>query len=323
MDIKKFLESEYSYENFKKFIFDKFYGFEENNIDYEEPDTNIEQKHILKYKFMGSCQLDDKKEIGFFEVITTEKTDIENNRVSLGNILKNKASNELLDSAIAVFYNPNNPSVWRLSFIKFSYDENDKKEVSNLKRFTYVLGKNIPIKTAYNQLKNLKYPSLIELEEAFSVDKVTKEFYAGLVTLYNDFLDTYLKYPNRSEQYENSKKEFAIRLIGRLLFIKFLNKKSLVPNSIFTVEKDYYNEVLEPLFFEKLNTPKKDRKPEFKDEQIPFLNGGLFEPLGLDFYDYRGMSNFYRGELIISDNFFEEFYSHLANYNFTIDENSL
>ncbi|MDX9813715.1 MAG: N-6 DNA methylase [Sulfurimonadaceae bacterium] len=323
MDIKKFLESQYSYENFKKFIFDKFYGFEENNIDYEEPDTNIEQKHILKYKFMGSCQLDDKKEIGFFEVITTEKTDIENNRVSLGNILKNKASNELLDSAIAVFYNPNNPSVWRLSFIKFSYDENDKKEVSNLKRFTYVLGKNIPIKTAYNQLKNLKYPSLIELEEAFSVDKVTKEFYAGLVTLYNDFLETYLKYPNRSEQYENSKKEFAIRLIGRLLFIKFLNKKSLVPNSIFTVEKDYYNEVLEPLFFEKLNTPKKDRKPEFKDEQIPFLNGGLFEPLGLDFYDYKGMSNFYRGDLIISDKFFEEFYSHLANYNFTIDENSL
>lgn len=323
MDIKKFLESEYSYENFKKFIFDKFYGFEENNIDYEEPDTNIEQKHILKYKFMGSCQLDDKKEIGFFEVITTEKTDIENNRVSLGNILKNKASNELLDSAIAVFYNPNNPSVWRLSFVKFNYDENDKQQVSNLKRFTYVLGKNIPIKTAYNQLKNLKYPSLIELEEAFSVDKVTKEFYAGLVTLYNDFLDTYLKYPNRSEQYENSKKEFAIRLIGRLLFIKFLNKKSLVPNSIFTVEKDYYNEVLEPLFFEKLNTPKKDRKPEFKDEQIPFLNGGLFEPLGLDFYDYRGMSNFYRGDLIISDKFFEEFYSHLANYNFTIDENSL
>ena len=93
MDIKKFLESEYSYENFKKFIFDKFYGFEENNIDYEEPDTNIEQKHILKYKFMGSCQLDDKKEIGFFEVITTEKTDIENNRVSLGNILKNKYKN--------------------------------------------------------------------------------------------------------------------------------------------------------------------------------------------------------------------------------------
>lgn len=323
MDIKKFLESEYSYENFKKFIFDKFYGFEENDIEYEEPDTNIEQKHILKYKFMGSCQLDDKKEIGFFEVITTEKTDIENNRVSLGNILKNKASNELLDSAIAVFYNPNNPSVWRLSFIKFSYDKNDKQQVSNLKRFTYVLGKNIPIKTAYNQLKNLKYPSLIELEEAFSVDKVTKEFYAGLVTLYNNFLDIYLKYPNRSEQYENSKKEFAIRIIGRLLFIKFLNKKSLVPNSIFTIEKDYYNEVLEPLFFEKLNTPKKDRKPEFKDEQIPFLNGGLFEPLGLDFYDYRGMSNFYRGELIISDKFFEEFYSHLANYNFTIDENSL
>ena len=64
MDIKKFLESEYSYENFLEFISDKFSGFEENNIDYEEPDKNIEQKHILKYKFMGSCPIVTGKQIG-------------------------------------------------------------------------------------------------------------------------------------------------------------------------------------------------------------------------------------------------------------------
>ena len=333
MDIKKFLESEYSYENFKKFIFDKFYGFEENNIDYEEPDTNIEQKHILKYKFMGSCQLDDKKEIGFFEVITTEKTDIENNRVSLGNILKNKASNELLDSAIAVFYNPNNPSVWRLSFIKFSYDENDKKEVSNLKRFTYVLGKNIPIKTAYNQLKNLKYPSLIELEEAFSVDKVTKEFFINYKDLYFKLVKdlTVVNQKNITQQEEkiledNKQVSFYIKkLLGRIVFLYFVQKKGwlnsdrkFLSNLFYNFTKEnpninFYDEILEDLFFNALNTKRDNDKINLggNEYEIPYLNGGLFEE---DEYD--------KTDLTITNENLKQVLELFDSYNFTVIEDT-
>ena len=333
MDIKKFLESEYSYENFKKFIFDKFYGFEENDIEYEEPDTNIEQKHILKYKFMGSCQLDDKKEIGFFEVITTEKTDIENNRVSLGNILKNKASNELLDSAIAVFYNPNNPSVWRLSFIKFSYDENDKKEVSNLKRFTYVLGKNIPIKTAYNQLKNLKYPSLIELEEAFSVDKVTKEFFINYKDLYFKLVKdlTVVNQKNITQQEEkiledNKQVSFYIKkLLGRIVFLYFVQKKGwlnsdrkFLSNLFYNFTKEnpninFYDEILEDLFFNALNTKRDNDKINLggNEYEIPYLNGGLFEE---DEYD--------KTDLTITNENLKQVLELFDSYNFTVIEDT-
>ena len=333
MDIKKFLESEYSYENFKKFIFDKFYGFEENNIDYEEPDTNIEQKHILKYKFMGSCQLDDKKEIGFFEVITTEKTDIENNRVSLGNILKNKASNELLDSAIAVFYNPNNPSVWRLSFIKFSYDENDKQQVSNLKRFTYVLGKNIPIKTAYNQLKNLKYPSLIELEEAFSVDKVTKEFFINYKDLYFKLVKdlTVVNQKNITQQEEkiledNKQVSFYIKkLLGRIVFLYFVQKKGwlnsdrkFLSNLFYNFTKEnpninFYDEILEDLFFNALNTKRNNDKINLggNEYEIPYLNGGLFEE---DEYD--------KTDLTITNENLKQVLELFDSYNFTVIEDT-
>lgn len=333
MDIKKFLESEYSYENFKKFIFDKFYDFEENNIDYEEPDTNIEQKHILKYKFMGSCQLDDKKEIGFFEVITTEKTDIENNRVSLGNILKNKASNELLDSAIAVFYNPNNPSVWRLSFIKFSYDENDKQQVSNLKRFTYVLGKNIPIKTAYNQLKNLKYPSLIELEEAFSVDKVTKEFFINYKDLYFKLVKdlTVVNQKNITQQEEkiledNKQVSFYIKkLLGRIVFLYFVQKKGwlnsdrkFLSNLFYNFTKEnpninFYDEILEDLFFNALNTKRDNDKINLggNEYEIPYLNGGLFEE---DEYD--------KTDLTITNENLKQVLELFDSYNFTVIEDT-
>ncbi|MCT7493061.1 Eco57I restriction-modification methylase domain-containing protein [Aliarcobacter cryaerophilus] len=333
MDIKKFLESEYSYENFLEFISDKFSGFEENNIDYEEPDTNIEQKHILKYKFMGSCQLDDKKEIGFFEVITTEKTDIENNRVSLGNILKNKASNELLDSAIAVFYNPNNPSVWRLSFIKFSYDENDKQQVSNLKRFTYVLGKNIPIKTAYNQLKNLESPSLIELEEAFSVDKVTKEFFINYKDLYFKLVKdlTVVNQKNITQQEEkiledNKQVSFYIKkLLGRIVFLYFVQKKGwlnsdrkFLSNLFYNFTKEnpninFYDEILEDLFFNALNTKRDNDKINLggNEYEIPYLNGGLFEE---DEYD--------KTDLTITNENLKQVLELFDSYNFTVIEDT-
>ena len=341
MDIKKFLQSEYNYENFKQFIFDKFYGFEENNTNYEEPETNTEQKHILKYKFLGSCDLDDKKEIGFFEVITTEKTDIENNRVSLGNILKSKASNELLDGAIAVFYNPKNPSVWRLSFIKFSYDENDKQNVSNLKRFTYVLGEHIPIKTAYNQLKDLKYPSLVELEDAFSVEKISKEFFTKYKELYHQLVNDITvangkanksvedeNNHNKSFEYINDKKVISFyikKLLGRIVFLYFVQKKGWLNNDrkflsnlfhSYTKENpniNFYDEILEDLFFNALNTKRDNDKINLggKDYEIPYLNGGLFEE---DEYD--------KTDLTITNEDLRQVLELFDSYNFTVIEDT-
>ncbi|MCI0501909.1 MAG: hypothetical protein L0Y61_09245, partial [Epsilonproteobacteria bacterium] len=175
-------------------------------------------------------------------------------------------------------------------------------------------------KTAQNQLENLKYPKITEIEKAFGVEAVTKEFYKGLVKEYEKLLSEYLTYPSSDD---NSKKEFAIRMIGRILFIKFLNKKSLVPDDIFEVADGYYHDKLEPLFFEQLNTQKSERKNEFKNDSIPFLNGGLFEPLHLDYYEWSGFSSKYINMLKIDDRFFTELYEHLNQYNFTIDENSI
>jgi len=341
LDIKRFLQSSYDYNNFKEFIFDKFYGFEENNTNYEEPTSDTEQKHISKYKFLGSCRLDDKKELGFFEVVTTEKTDIENNRVTLGNILKNKASNELLDGAIAVFVNPKNPSVWRLSFIKFSYDENNKEEVTNLKRFTYVLGEQIPIKTAYNQLKDLKYPSLIELEDAFSVEKISKEFFTKYKELYfqlvkditvvNDKKTTTTEEQiNHENSYKYLKDEKIIsfyikKLLGRIVFLYFVQKKGwlnndrkFLSNLFFSYTKEnptanFYDAVLEDLFFNALNTKRENNTITLggKEYTIPYLNGGLFEE---DEYD--------KTDLTITNEDLRQVLELFDSYNFTVIEDT-
>lgn len=303
MDLKQFLQSPFNKQNFIEFITERFYGFAPN---------------LVQNEYLGQVKLDDKSEIGFFVFEVHDGINIENSRVGFHKELKKYADEHMLDGAIGAFYHERQ-KVWRFSFIRFSYDESHKKETTSQKRFTFLLG-NEKIKTAQSQLKNLKYPKISELEIAFGVESVTKEFYRGLVKEYEKLLSEYLTYPSNDD---NSKKEFAIRLVGRILFIKFLNKKSLVPDDIFEVTEDYYHEKLEPLFFEQLNTPKSERKQEFKNGNIPFLNGGLFEPLHLDYYEWSGFSSKYINMLNIDDRFFSELYEHLNQYSFTIDENSI
>jgi type I restriction-modification system DNA methylase subunit len=98
----------------------------------------------------------------------------------------------------------------------------------------------------------------------------------------------------------------------------------LIPNEVLSLaavkkHEEYYHLVLEPLFFEVMNKPVKDRKFGVIPQAniIPFLNGGLFEPHINDFYP--GKANF---GLKISNYWFIKFVEILEQYNFTIDENS-
>lgn len=89
----------------------------------------------------------------------------------------------------------------------------------------------------------------------------------------------------------------------------------------------YYHEVLESLFFQVLNTPMNKRRAEFRKEpwkDVPFLNGGLFEPHADDHYDadsFLGKSK-HLNTLVIKDAWFEELFDVFETYNFTIDENT-
>ena len=73
------------------------------------------------------------------------------------------------------------------------------------------------------------------------------------------------------------------------------------------------------MFFEVLNAQIKERKGDIFEnaDNIPFLNGGLFEPHKDDFYPGKPLFN-----LVIPDGWFEQFFEILEQYNFTIDENS-
>jgi hypothetical protein len=81
---------------------------------------------------------------------------------------------------------------------------------------------------------------------------------------------------------------FAITLVNRLLFIKFLETRGVIPEGFLQDRVDDYNEdvpgtlyktIIEPLFYDLFNTPKEDRRADHRHgwfTDVPYLNGGLF-----------------------------------------------
>jgi hypothetical protein len=158
------------------------------------------------------------------------------------------------------------------------------------------------------------------LWKAFELKEVNKKFYIGIANLFTQ-LSTHLEEQKdlikKNSNLSKQSKQFANRLIGRILFLWFLNKKELISNnfSYFLIERDstsYYNEKLKVLFYDVLNTPIEERT-KTEDKDTPYLNGGLFEmqPNDLDQLNVN-----------FPNNWFKEFYEHLNEFNFTTDESS-
>ncbi|HAH54302.1 MAG TPA: hypothetical protein DCM02_03190, partial [Flavobacterium sp.] len=247
---------------------------------------------------------------------------------------------------------------WRFSLVKIDYkrEQNTKgewiasKEISSAKRYSFLIepkqGNHTTIKQlqAFIATQNLK---LSQIEDLFSVEKVTKEFYKEIAILFTKLVGGDRKTGSRTEHFESLlelpstndetiKKEFAVRLLGRTLFCWFLKKKksnkniSLIPDDLLSLKalkenSNYYHKILEPLFFQVLNREPAKRLEQYLQQPwnlIPFLNGGLFEPHTQDYYKLGHLGLSQNQNLKIPDNWFEELFELFERYNFTIDESS-
>ena len=107
--------------------------------------------------------------------------------------------------------------------------------------------------------------------EAFDIEAITNEFYREYATHFNQLMDELRKSNTGIIDFHDTSflHAFTQRLLGRLMFLYFLQKKRwLANNPKFFVEEfgnrqrkqNFYRQVVEPLFFEVLNTPIEDRK---------------------------------------------------------------
>src|SRR3989344_3619248 len=153
---------------------------------------------------------------------------------------------------------------WRLSLITTKVtrtSEGVKETVSNPRRFSYVLGPSAkvltPIKMMHESIVSIK-----DLENKFSLAVVSKEFYTRIATQYSKLVGgtrgegkraiVFKRILELSNTDDSVNANFAIRLIGRLVFCWFLKQKkgqsnqSLIPSELLSVAavnkiEDYYH----------------------------------------------------------------------------------
>ena len=240
---------------------------------------------------------------------------------------------------------------WRLSLLTTTLKLDDKGRVvtesSNPRRYSFVLGAHAKTRTPYESLiKKGPVSDIKQLQERFSVEVVNKQFYESIADLFTKLVggerSKTKKYPgllkingmvNQSVEHQ----EFAVRLIGRIIFSWFLKEKKsdagipIVPNDLLSMSAvakngGYYHSILEPLFFELLNKRVEHRHESLREEPfstVPYLNGGLFSPQHGDFYNQNSFNGAGTPGLThIPNEWFKELFEVLEQYNFTVDENT-
>ena len=319
-----------------KFDFDIWKDLLENIFPKVEIFTSVAKiadSHVKDGGHVGNIRLDDGRSMAIFRFEVTDNVQISRNRKSLRDIAAKYVDQGLIHGALVFYYSPNQDD-YRLTFIaKQTYfnesGELVKKETAP-KRYTFLLGKNEPCTTAASRLielankKNYGSIYLTDVIDAFSVERLNKEFFNGYKAQYKKFVDTL----SDTKQH----RDYVKKLLGRLVFLQFLQKKGWmgVPasnakweggdkNYLSKLVDNYANnnrllsDVLEPLFFKTLNEKRNGDIADSKlgeNIKIPYLNGGLFDKDRIDELD-----------MDFPYSYFKDLMDFFSQYNFTIDEN--
>ena len=333
MNYKEVIESKYNREAWQQLLHDIFLS---KVTFYNRPSTVRVSNRLAKEAFnLGRISLSDGESIAIYEVELTDKVDIERNRRGIRDMLTFDWKKMGYAGAFMFCYRKNE-SVLRFSYVSETWGFNKQGEYEKIstdtKRYTYLLGEGRGCRTAIEQfgvLKNSKQ-ALSDITAAFSVEALTKQFYKDLFEWFQWAIDnsSNVTFPNNIAVEDDDRDDIekkVIRMITRIMFVWFIKQKDLVPNRLFdteflssilknfdpysTTDGNYYNAILQNLFFGTLNRAIKDEegntrkfatssKRDIKTlyryaelfsiseqevidlfAEIPFLNGGLFECL--------------------------------------------
>lgn len=277
-------------------------------------------KHIDTLERIGKYT-DGENEIDILIVNLKKETSIERARAMQRNFiawyLNGSRGGELKDASLVAFVSPNQKD-WRFSLVKMDYKfeetKDGRKKVKEIftpaRRWSFLVGENENSHTAKSRLAPIvcddeHNPTLKELEDAFNIEKVTKEFFEKYRELFlwaKESFDKMLKEESGIRKDFEAKGvntvDFTKKLLGQIVFLYFLQKKGW-----FGVERDanwgtgpknflrelfeakrskyknFFNDILEPLFYEALAREREDSFYSRFNCKIPFLNGGLFDPI--------------------------------------------
>lgn len=357
MNYKEVIESRYDRQKWQGLLYDIFH---QRVQFWQQPQAVAVDESMAKLAlYTGKITLPDNHIIAIYEVELSDSVVIERNRAGIRNLLCSSWRNMGCAGAFMFCYRKSE-AVLRFSYVSesftFAEDGTLTKESTDTKRFTYLLGEGHRSRTAISQFEKLKASGLTlkDITKAFSVEALSDLFFKEYKKQYEDIIEfitgkRMVKVANKWEERvtgepcaeimqefaqfpdaEKAVRDYVKKLMGRLVFIQFLQKKgwmgcsageawndgdkefvqNLFANT--THKNSFVDDVLEPLFND-INTRRQNDIANTvlgADIKVPYLNGGLFEH---DDYDKTAFP--------LPARYMKSLLDFFASYNFTIDEN--
>jgi len=322
--IKEIFENPFNKTRFTTFIKNLLNRIEEAQFTYQGqyvPDAY--KPYISVLERIGKYS-DGEHKIDILIIRLKKETSLERARTMQRNFvawyLNGSRGGELKDAALVAFISPDEDD-WRFSLVKMDYRFEQtstgktkvKEEFTPARRWSFLVGTNEKSHTAQSRLvpilsDDVNNPSLAQLEEAFNIETVTKEFflkYRDLFIRIKEALDKVVRNDAKIKADFEAKGvntvDFAKKLLGQIVFLYFLQKKGWFGagrdadwgegskqflRELFEKKhgsyNNFFNDILEPLFYEALRNDRSHDDDYYSrfNCKIPFLNGGLFDPIG-------------------------------------------
>lgn len=340
--LEKTFKNEFNMDNYVEFLKELF-----NKSNIRPSPYGAIRKEFWSYEnevyILGDYQDSDGDSIALYVVELTKQSSRDRARTMQRNLIASLIKDKY-DSALVAFYEPNMED-WRFSHVKIEYEFNEKgiqEKLSSPKRHSFLVGVNEPNHTCQSQFLDLICHEdnvlINNIEHAFNIENVTDEFfdkYKELFLQLTESLDKVKEHDDIVKLEFNDKNikssDFAKKLMGQIVFIYFLQKKGWLG-----IEKDaawgtgsknffknifdecvskginFFNDVLEPLFYEGFSEDVSDDHYSMFNYRVPFLNGGLFEPINN--YNWRDT------DIFLDNCIFEEIINTFNQFNFTVKE---
>ena len=342
MKIEEYLGSSFSVDLFNGFLREFFKHFEK--VPYKEclPSDTFTNS-IEKYAVHGTYTDPNGNEVIILSVRVKKNSNARQAHRNFISYLLTRTFSQY-NAALVAFYD-GFKNTWKLSLVTVDFQLGDKGielRFKPAKRFTFSVGENEPSKTYKQQLSPVfdavTAPLFEDIVEAFSVNRLSNDFYEDYKVKFFELVDHLIsdeEFINESNRlgYDDPEKfavTFAKKTLGQMVFLHFIQKRGWLGVKEFWGDGDkkyiiksaksfegnnYFNDFVEPLFYNALN--KKRDEDKYLGSKVPFLNGGLFYPI--EDYDWEN-TDFH----IPNDYWYNEEETGLLNilsqYNFTVDE---
>ncbi|HNU04764.1 MAG TPA: class I SAM-dependent DNA methyltransferase, partial [Anaerolineae bacterium] len=310
------------------------------------------REHVQQYRRLATYTDPDGQAVDILLVQLRKVSGLERARTAQRNFVAHHLKNrEGKDAALVAYYGEDRAD-WRFSLVRMDYRlrvDGDtgrvkvEEELTPVRRYSFLVGQHEPNHTAQQQLfpilaDDRRNPTLADLENAFNIESVTREFFSRYKELFlqvrEEVEGILARRPAARAEFQRrgiDSETFAKKLLGQIVFLYFLQKKGWLgvtpgqpwgsgPRDFLRQLFDgrwgrhdnFFDDALEPLFYEALAVERPDNLYGRLGCRIPFLNGGLFEPVGG--YDWEGVS------IPLSNAMLQAIFDTFDLYNFTVRE---